>query len=367
LEGALDRGWLTNSGPLVDEFEKKVSDYVGVKHCVSICNATIALEIAIRAAKLDGEVIVPSFTFVATAHALQWQRITPVFCDIDPVTHCLDPARVEALITPRTTGIIPVHLWSRPCNVEALAEIARRRNLTLIYDAAHAFGCSHNGKMVGGFGNAEVFSFHATKFFNTFEGGAIVTNDDRLAADVRLMRNFGFSGYDNVVSVGTNGKMCEAAAAMGLTSLESLAQFVETNRRNLELYRRCLARLPGVRLLTFDEDERRNYQYVVLEIDESTADLHRDKVLALLQAENVLARRYFWPGCHRMEPYKTLFPNAGSLLPVTEGVADRILVLPTGTGVTSQDIETICGLIRKGIKQSGDLRTLQRASEPLPR
>src|SRR5882724_336712 len=198
LEGALDRGWLTNSGPLVDEFEKKVSDYVGVKHCVSICNATIALEIAIRAAKLDGEVILPSFTFVATAHALQWQKITPVFCDIDPATHTIDPAKVERMITPRTTGILGVHLWGRGCDVEALAAIARRRNLKLLFDAAHAFGCTHRGKMIGGFGDAEVFSFHATKFLNSFEGGAVVTNDDELARKVRLMKNFGFRAYDDV-------------------------------------------------------------------------------------------------------------------------------------------------------------------------
>jgi dTDP-4-amino-4,6-dideoxygalactose transaminase len=364
MEGVFDRGWLTNSGPLVEEFENELSQYLGVKHCVVMCNATIALEIAIRAAKLEGEVIVPSFTFVATAHALQWQRITPVFCDIDPLTHCLDPAGVEALITPRTTGVIAVHLWGQPCNVKALSDIAERRKLTLIFDAAHAFGCSHKGKMIGGFGKAEVFSFHATKFFNTFEGGAVVTNDDQLADDVRLMRNFGFSGYDNVVAVGTNGKMSEASAAMGLTGMKSLLQFVETNRRNLEIYRKCLADLPGVRLFAPDEDERRNFQYVVLEISETEGGLHRDDLLALLQSENVRARRYFWPGCHRMEPYKTLFPNAGSCLPATEIIADKVLVLPTGMGVGAQDIETIGCLIRRGIERSASVRQRRRTSTP---
>jgi dTDP-4-amino-4,6-dideoxygalactose transaminase len=350
------RGWLTNTGPLVEEFERKVADYVGVRHCIAACNATIALEIVIRAANLEGEVIVPSFTFIATAHALQWQRITPVFADIDPATHCLNPVSIEALITPKTTGIIPVHLWGHPCDVEALAEIAARNKLTLIYDAAHAFGCSHKGKMIGGFGKAEIFSFHATKFFNTFEGGAIVTNDDELADNVRLMRNFGFAGYDNVVGVGTNGKMCEAAAAMGLTNLESVARFVDANRHNWETYQRSLADLAGVRLVDFDTNDQRNFQYVVVEIDESVTGLHRDDVLALLHAENVLARRYFWPGCHRMEPYKTHFPNAGLLLPATEAVAERVLVLPTGTGVTVGEIETICHLIRSGIEGSEAVR-----------
>jgi dTDP-4-amino-4,6-dideoxygalactose transaminase len=208
--------WLTNRGPFVKQFEEELTNFLGVKHCITICNATIALEIAIRALGMQGEVIVPSFTFIASAHSLQWQEITPVFCDIDPHTHNLDPLCLEKLITPRTTGIMGVHLWGRPCAVNALQEIAGRRNLKLLYDAAHAFGCTDKGKMIGNFGDAEVFSFHATKFFNTFEGGAIATNDDELAARIRLMQNFGFAGFDNVVSMGTNGKMSEVSAAMGL-------------------------------------------------------------------------------------------------------------------------------------------------------
>src|ERR1035441_9571296 len=232
INDMLDRNWLTNNGPFVQEFEKRVAEFVGVKHCIAMCNATVALEIATRALGLKGEVIVPAFTFIATAHSLQWQEITPVFCDIDPRTHNLDPARVEELITPKTTGIIGVHLWGRPCDVEALTEIAQRRNLTLMFDAAHAFGCSYGGKMIGGFGLAEVFSFHATKFCQTFEGGAIVTDNDELATKIRLMKNFGFGGYDNVIYIGTNGKMTEICAAMGLTNLESLEDFVAANRRN---------------------------------------------------------------------------------------------------------------------------------------
>src|SRR5580704_10099419 len=244
----LDRNWLTNDGPFVQQFEGKIAEFVGVRHCIAMCNGTVALEIAIRALGLAGEVIVPSFTFVATAHALQWQEITPVFCDIDPATHRLDLARVEEMITPRTTGIIGVHTWGRPCDIEALEGVARRQKLQLLFDAAHAFGCSHKGQMVGGFGRCEILSFHATKFFNTFEGGAVLTNDDALAEKMRLMRNFGFSGYDNVIYIGTNGKMTEVCAAMGLTSLESLEQFVETNRRNHHAYRRELQPIPGVTL-----------------------------------------------------------------------------------------------------------------------
>jgi dTDP-4-amino-4,6-dideoxygalactose transaminase len=346
INDLLDRRWLTNDGPYVLEFERRIAEFAGVAHCLATCNGTVALEIAIRAAGLSQEVIVPSFTFVATAHALQWQDITPVFCDVDPVTHTLDPRRIEELITPRTTGIIGVHLWGRPSGIRELSEIARRRGLKLLFDAAHAFGSSHEGRMVGGFGDAEVFSFHATKFLNSFEGGAIVTDDGELAGRARMMRNFGFVDYDDVRYVGTNGKMPEVAAAMGLTSLESLNEFVEVNRRNYHLYRRCLQDIPGVSVLPYDESERCNYQYIVLEIDEQEAGISRDLTQRILHCENVLARRYFYPGCHRMEPYRSYFPSARLLLPQTERLVQRVLLLPTGTAIGPEEVCTMCDLIR---------------------
>lgn len=345
----LDRRWLTNAGPFVTEFEQRVAELAGVRHCIAMCNATVALEIAIRAAGMSGEVIVPAYTFIATAHALQWQEITPVFCDIDPQTHNLDPRRVEELITPRTKGIIGVHVWGRPCDVGALEDIASEHGLALLFDAAHAFGCSHAGKMVGGFGLAEVFSFHATKFINSFEGGAIVTNDDDFAARARLMKNFGFAGYDNVIYLGTNGKMSEICAAMGLTSLESLEAFTKVNRRNHAAYARGLNGIPGVKLLRHNTREQCNHQYVVIEVDEALAGSSRDDLVKELHAENVLARRYFYPGCHRMEPYRSLYPRAGVFLPETERVAARVMVLPTGTAVSTDDISCICGIIRRAL------------------
>jgi dTDP-4-amino-4,6-dideoxygalactose transaminase len=350
INDMLDRRWLTNNGFYVQEFERRIAELVGVKHCIVMCNATVALEIAIRAAGLRGEVIVPSFTFVATAHALQWQEITPIFCDVDPRTHNIDPPRVEALITPRTTGIIGVHLWGRACDVGALQEIATRRGLKLLFDAAHAFGCSYGGQPIGRFGDCEVFSFHATKFMNSFEGGAVATNDDELAAKIRLMTNFGFAGYDNVVYLGTNGKMSEVAAAMGLTSLESMGDFIEVNRRNYHEYHRALAGIPGVSLMEYDGGECYNYQYIVVDIDEPAATISRDALLQLLWAENVLARRYFFPGCHRMEPYRSYFPHSGLLLPETERLTGRLLVLPTGTAVGATDIGAICDLIRMAVR-----------------
>lgn len=356
LEEILDRNWLTNRGPMVRELEERICKLTGARHCIAMCNATVALEIVIRALEFKGEVIVPSFTFVATAHSLQWQEITPVFCDIDPRTHNLDPAKVERLITPRTTGIIGVHVWGRPCAVEELEQIAERHRLKLLFDAAHAFACSHKGKMIGNFGQAEVFSFHATKFFNTFEGGAVVTNDDDLASKIRLMQNFGFSGYDNVIYIGTNGKMAEISAAMGLTGLECLDEFVVANRRNYHAYRKFLENIPGLKLLGYDESERCNFHYVIMEIDEEAAGISRDQLLEILTAENVLARRYFHPGCHRMQPYRSYFPNAGLLLEETERLTQRVLSVPNGTCVDEKMIQKICAIIRCALSHAKEVR-----------
>ena len=352
----LDRRWLTNAGKYVQEFERRVAEMIGVRHCIVMCNGTVALEIVIRAVGLKGEVIVPSMTFIATAHALQWQEITPVFCDIDPKTYNLDQKRVEKMITPRTTGIIGVHLFGRPCDTEALAEIARRRKLKLLYDAAHAFGCSYQGRMIGSFGDAEMFSFHATKFFNTFEGGAIVTNNDELAAKIRLMKNFGFAGYDNVIYIGTNGKMSEVSAAMGLTGLESLDEFISVNHRNYREYKRELESIPGVQFMTYDETEKCNYQYIILEVDEQTIGISRDQLVEVLHAENILARRYFYPGCHNMEPYRSYFPHTGLLLPETERIAKRVVALPTGTAVGPEEITAIRQIIRLAVENGHQIR-----------
>jgi dTDP-4-amino-4,6-dideoxygalactose transaminase len=353
----LDSRWLTNDGPFTKKFEQRIADLVGVRHCIAMCNGTVALEIAIRALGMKGEVIVPSFTFIATAHALQWQGITPVFCDIDPRTHTLDPVKVEQAITPRTTGIIGVHVWGYTCDIEALAEIAARHNLKLIFDAAHAFACSYKGRAIGSFGDAEVFSFHATKFFNTLEGGAVVTNDDELAMKLRLMRNFGFTDYDEVSYIGTNGKMNEISAAMGLTSLESLDEFIAVNRRNYLCYREELRNVAGARVLAYDETEVCNYQYIVLELEEAfTQIVSRDELWRILTAENVMARRYFYPGCHRMEPYRSNLP--GMQLPETDRLAESVLCLPTGTAVTENDIKIICQLLKLIIDRAVEVRGL---------
>lgn len=350
-----DARWLSNNGPLVQELERKIANYNQVKNCILMCNGTVALEIAIRACDLEGEVIIPSFTFVATAHALQWQKITPVFCDIkDDLS--LDIEKAERLITPKTTGIIGVHLFGQPCDVDAITEFAENHRLKVIFDAAHSFACSHRGRMIGGFGNAEIFSFHATKFFNTFEGGAVLTNDDDLARRIRLMKNFGFDGIDNVVHVGTNGKMSEISAAMGLALFDELDPSIEENKRNYYFYAKHLQATEGLRLMEIDSKERCNYQYVIAFVDESHGGLSRDALISVLHAENILARRYFYPGCHRMEPYRSLFPLAGDRLPVTEKVSDQILVLPNGRNLGEEDISNICDVIRVALAGGEYLR-----------
>lgn len=356
LNDILDRCWLTNHGHYVVELERRIAQFIGVRHCILVCNGTVGLELLVRALGLRGEVIVPAFTFVATAHALQWQEITPVFADIDPATHCLDPESVESMITPRTSGIIGVHLWGRPCAIGQLGEIAARHRVKLVFDAAHAFGCSTRGRMIGAFGEAEVFSFHATKLINTFEGGSIVTNNDDLAHKLRLMQNFGFAGYDRVVYLGVNGKMSEVCAAMGLTNLEKLEQVIERNKANYEVYRRELETVPGMRLSLHDEGpDRNNYQYVVATLEHDST-LSRDELVKVLHAENIIARRYFFPGVHRMEPYRSYFPHAHLLLPATEELCGKVLVLPTGPSVGEADILRVCAVMRTALEHGGAVR-----------
>lgn len=345
VNSMLDRRWLSNNGPFVQEFEQRIAETVGAPHVIATCNATTAIQLASRALGLTGEVIVPSYTFIATVHALCWLGLTPVFADIDPHTHNIDPSQVESLITPRTSAVVGVHLWGRGCDTAAIEGIARTNSLRVMYDASHAFGCSLGGRMIGGFGDCEVFSFHATKFINCFEGGAVATHDDGLASTLRLTRNFGFQGFDDTAILGINGKMSEISAAMGLTNLESMHQIIATNRANHDAYRAGLAGIPGVTLIEFDPVERNNFQYVVIEIDPQRAGISRDALVERLHQRNVIARRYFWPGCHRMEPYRSFAANSERTLPETERVADRVIVLPTGESVTPEAIDRVCRVI----------------------
>lgn len=345
LNDILDRQWLTNNGPFLQELEKRIADRIGVRHCILVCNGTIALELMIRGLDLTGEVIIPSYTFIATAHALSWLGIKPVFCDIDPFTHNINPAQIEKHITSNTSAILGVHLWGRPCDTEALETISQKFKIKLLYDAAHAFACSYKGRMIGGFGDAEAFSFHATKFFHTIEGGAVTTQKDDVADRIRLMRNFGFAGHDRVTALGINGKLNEVSAAMGLTLLEQLESCVTHNLSNYISYKRTLESTPGVSLIEYPQGESCNYQYIVLEIDPDTFGIPVSTLVEILRAENILARRYYYPGCHRMQPYLSTHPDASEWLPETEKLSERVFCLPTGTSIEITQINDICQIL----------------------
>ena len=366
MRAMLDSRRFANGGPMVTEFEARIADLMNARHCVATCNATIGLELVMAAMGISGDVIVPSFTFVATAHVLQRIGIRPIFCDVDPATHCLDPERVRAAITPQTTAILGVSLWGNYDGERALRKIADDHGLLLIYDSAHSIGCARENGSTSRLCDAEVMSFHATKCIHSLEGGAILTDDALLADKLRLMVNFGFSGEDLVSHIGTNGKMNEAEAAMGLTSLDGADRIFTHNLANQDAYEAGLEGVPGVALMRPRADPHNN-QYVVAEVDAAAAGLTRDELVSALRFENVLARRYFHPGCHRMEPYATLYPDAGAALPRTEALCERVMVLPNGLAVSTDEIARLTARIAAIVAAAPAVRqALATAGPALP-
>ena len=335
---------LTNDGPLVQELEKRIAEIHDVKHCLAICNGTTALQIAIKALDLTGEVIVPSFTFIATVHATSWLGLTPVFADINPDTHNIDPESIRSRITKKTTGIIPVHLWGRAVPVEELQSIADEYNLKIICDAAHAFACSYKDKMIGNFGDCEVLSFHTTKFFNTFEGGAILTNNDELAEKIDSMRNFGFNEERNVIYSGYNGKMTEVCAAMGLVNLENIVATIQQHLRIYEFYRNELTNFDSLNIINYNNENKNNYQYIVIEVQDDSP-VSRNQIIDVLHAENIIARKYFWPCCHRYDVFKELYKNNNSLLN-SEKLSEKVIVLPAGPEIDLDQAQTIIDILK---------------------
>lgn len=346
MDSAFGVNWFTNDGPLVQKLEEEIAELHGVAHCVCVCNATVAMILLLKALDLHGEIIIPSFTFVATAHACLWQNLDVRFCDIEENTLMMDPQHARSLINENTCAILGVHLFGNLCHVAELDAIAQAHTKHLLFDAAHSFACTLASTPVGAFGHAEVFSFHATKFFSTFEGGAILTNDTLLDNRLRLMRNFGFSTFDTVDCLGINGKMPEACAAMGLASMQELDERRKKLELTYRLYREACDQTDGTRLLPVGEQGTSNYHSVVVLVDESFG-VSRDALCQVLWKENVIARRYFYPGCHRMEPYRTRFPDLGKELPVTERVCDRVLSLPTNLDNPERDVQTIMDVLRE--------------------
>ena len=340
ISQVLESERLTNNGSMVQELEKKVQKYLGVKHCICVCNATIGLELLQRALDLEGEVIIPSFTFIATANSLRWQRIDPVFCDVRMDNHLIDPTKIEALITPRTSAIMAVPIWGHPCDYSTLQAIADEHDLKLIFDSAHAFGCKIGDQYLGGYGEAEVFSFHATKVFSTGEGGAITTNSDKLAEKLRLMRNFGFTDYDSTEHIGTNAKMSEFSAAYGLVHLDELDSLIDQNKKIHQAYLQEFSKFNELKFLDYTFPGKSNYQYVVAHV--STAI--RDSLVEYFHDQRVLVRRYFYPGCHRLEPYASNEQYQKLDLYNTDKTSSEIMVFPTGRQLNETNVKEFADL-----------------------
>ncbi len=335
----------TNDGPFVQRLSREIEQYLGVKHCILTNNGTQAMALLVNALELRGKVIIPSFTFISTAHTLATHGLTPVFCDINPQYWGIDPIHCESLITEDTSAIIATHLWGLPCEIEKFQKLAAKYNLELIFDAAHAFGNTYQGDKIGRYGTAEVFSFHATKSFHTFEGGAITTQNAALAAKLSKMRNFGFSDYDRVDILGTNAKMPEICAAAGLANLVNINKTFEKNQSVYQKYHAALRGIEGINLIQLDLKSQENAQYIVCRIEQDKIGLSRDEVVTILQHEGILARRYFFPGNHRMEPFLGRYPEVHFDLPWTNKLCSQVLVLPAGSTVSLADVEMICGIL----------------------
>lgn len=345
FEQIFERRYFTNHGPLVREFDRKFAEHVGTKHAISVTNGTIALMVACKALKLRGEVIVPALTFPATAQALVWAGLVPVFCDVDPTTHNLTADLVEPLITQDTTAILGVHLWGRACDPDGLQELSRTHGLKLFYDACHGIGCTYKGRMVGQFGALAVFSFHATKALSAAEGGCLVTDDDDLADLIRTARNFHVSESFADVAVRINGKMTECQAAMALLSLERFPAIAEQNRLLYERYRERFGSIGGLSFVDHALGEESNYQYCVVEVESDELGFSRDKLVQVLRAENIMARRYFRPGLHRLEAIRKCYPQYVHQLPNTDRLTSRLVQLPLGASVNCRQVDQVCDLI----------------------
>ncbi len=356
MRGIFERQYYTNNGPLLQDFEARLRNFFGVKHTICVGNATFGLMMVAEALGLTGRVLMPSFTFISSAQSLAWCGLTPVFCDVDPKTHQLDPSNVAQMLAVEKdiSAIMAVNLWGGASDVMALQEIADFHDVPLYFDSAHAFGCHINDKPIGGFGDAEVFSFHSTKVLSATEGGCVTTNDDALAAKLRGIRpSYGHEKSTDPLRV-LNSRMSEAQAAIGLMSLEDYPKIVTRNRMLFEAYEVILKTVPGITLVRPSNVTVSNYQYAVCEVDEDKFGLSRDNLLALLQAENILARRYFYPAIHHCIG----FEDREAELPVTNAICARCLQLPLGAKVDSEDIAMICDLVSQAHAQAAQLKPL---------
>ena len=342
-----DNKIITNNGPFHRQLEDELCDYLGVKHISLFTNGTLALVTALQALRISGEVITSPYSFVATSHSLWWNNIKPVFVDVEPGYCNLDPKKIESAITPQTTAIMPIHVYGNPCDTEAIQQIAETYNLKVIYDAAHVFGVRRNGNSVLNFGDMSVLSFHATKVYNTFEGGAIVCKDEKTKRHIDDLKNFGFRGETTVVAPGINAKMNEVQAAMGLLQLKYIDENIEKRRLITQAYREQLKNVAGLRFLDDMPGVTHCYSYFPVFIDEAVYGMSRDALYEKLKANNIHGRRYFYPLISDFPAYRGL-PSAGKdNLPVATKLAEQVICLPIYPGLGKDAIETICRLIQR--------------------
>lgn len=340
--------WLTNNGKYHQQFEQALQDYLGIKNCSLFVNGTLALVVGLQALRITGEVITTPYSFVATTHALHWNGIKPVFCDIEEGTLNIDSHKIESLITPCTTAILAVHVYGHPCDVNNIRKIADTYGLKVIYDAAPAFGVKINGESILNYGDMSMLSFHATKVFNTIEGGAIVTNDEKLKKRADFLRNFGFVDEVTVVAPGINAKMNELQAAYGLLQLEIIDEEIRKRKEITLIYRRNLFDIEGIKIFEDFSGVTHNYSYFPILIDHGKYGRSRDEVYGLLKKNNIYARRYYYPLISHFPTYKNLASACPENLPVAEKITKEILCLPIYGNLETDEVKKVCNLIRNG-------------------
>uniref|UniRef100_A0A7V3E600 DegT/DnrJ/EryC1/StrS family aminotransferase n=1 Tax=Ignavibacterium album TaxID=591197 RepID=A0A7V3E600_9BACT len=350
LQPYLEEIWknkiLTNNGPFHQQFEIELAKYLGVEYVNLFANATIALVVGLQALRITGEVITTPFSFVATTHALKWNGITPVFCDIEEKTLNIDPDKIEALITPKTTAIMPVHVYGHPCDTEKIQDIADKYGLKVIYDAAHAFGIKMKNKNLMLKGDMSVLSFHGTKLFTTFEGGAVITKDEKLKKRIDFLKNFGFADEVTVIAPGINGKMNEFQSVIGILSLEIVEEEIERRKKVAEKYFELLGDIKGIKFFNFFDNYKHNYSYFPILIDQTEFGAGREEVYYELRKNNILARRYFYPLISNMPSYRSLPSATKENLPVANKIAEQVLCLPIYGNLNNIIIQNICEIIK---------------------
>lgn len=338
-----DGHWLTNMGPKHKQLQAELQEYLQVDNVELLVNGHMALELLLQAMELEGEVITTPFTFASTTHAIIRNNLTPVFCDINPVDYTMDVSKIEELITDKTCAILPVHVYGNICNVEEIERIAKKHNLKVIYDAAHSFGETYKGIGVGNFGDASMFSFHATKVFNTIEGGAVSYHNAELGRILYNLKNFGIRNAEEVESVGANAKMNEFCAAMGICNLRHLEESIEKRKAVVERYRELLGDVKGVRLCPEQKDVVSNYSYFPILIDEEQLGADRDEVFERLKEHDIFARKYFYPLTNSFDCFKGQFDPANT--PIALDISKRILTLPLYPDLSLAVVDHICEII----------------------